>query len=332
MTDEVKPDGYFTGLVKKYWGWGAAAVALLSHFGYTQPDKWVQTGDRIRVIAEQADTVIAQQPRAIVGDPATHPETASPDVDALVDRVVARLQLVLKPEAPTDGVPIEDRPQIILTGSDGVPIKDHKAEAGQLVMVTASQKVPVGWSVSKYGEVRLVTMPDNLGFTFSLQPGSFVEFFLTDASLKSVSMRVECNLAPQPPPHVDPVPTPPEPAPKPTPPPGPVAKTRVSLSVVHSATNITPETAIVLNSIDTWNEFTAKGNEWIIYEESDDTPEGKKAVKDAGNLDLPVLVIYDKTTGTKLAAVPLPTSRSKLQAVVSEYTGDTYTEGTGNGR
>lgn len=147
-----------------------------------------------------------------------------------------------------------------------------------------------------------------------------VELLVVPAGAKDAASVVRRTLVvlgagPRPPPAPDPLP------PGPTPPqPAPVVS-QVSLVVIHDVKAITPATAIVLNSTAAWNEFTKAGSEWQFFDRTSKEPLGVKALSDAAGVALPALIIYDRTSRVKLAAVPLPTSVEALRATVAKYAG-----------
>jgi len=227
------------------------------------------------------------------------------------------------PEPPPAPVPVDPQPapsglKIQIVDELDKPLTSTSVDAGRLFMVTANTKERVGWAVSKHGDVRLLVLPNNLGYAFSLQGDSFVEFFLTDSNLKAVSTRISCNQGPQPPPIVDLTPGPkPDPAPAP-----PVPKAeKLKLSVVYDIKNITPETAKVLAATDIWTGLEKHGHKWVFYSNKSNEPGAIQAKADAGESGLPKLVIYDLTTGVKLGVVPLP-AVDEITDVVKYYGGN----------
>lgn len=329
----------YTELVKKYGGWITAVVLVLGYLGVLNPEqvqKWVSGTTTAVAYATVGDEPVVPPPPEPPAPVSVDVTLTDEQVDKIVEQVVNRIVPLVTPPAPTPEpqpapTPEDLRPEIVVTEESGETFNDAEVPAGKLLMVTASKKVPVGWAISRYGDTRVLLLPDNLGYAISLQAGASVEFFLTDASLKAVSLRISCNQAPQPPPPVVPdvKPEPPQPVPTPTPKPTPpnIEKTRVFLAVVEAdVRQLSPETAKMLASLDTWNEFREKGNDYRFYDSATSEPKGKQAVLDAGTLDKPVLVIYDKLSGTKLAAFTLPMNRRALKETVSQYTGDLYTE------
>jgi hypothetical protein len=216
---------------------------------------------------------------------------------------------------PVDPIPPPAGLTILVSDDTGKPISSSTVEAGALFRVSAvGAKGEIGWQSVKSGDVRLSASTDGQEFTGYLSPGQWVDFGLTDyESRKQLSVRISCNQGPRPPPNVVPVdPVDPDP-------PGPEVG-QVSLAVVYDVKKIKPETAIVLNSTDVWNTFTAAGSEWLFYSIMTPEPLGKQAVEDAGDT-LPALVIYRKSDRKHLATVPLPKTVEDLRATVAKYTG-----------
>lgn len=120
---------------------------------------------------------------------------------------------------------------------------------------------------------------------------------------------------PNPPPDPDP-----EPEPKPEPDPEPVAE-KLLIEVVEDTLNRAPDTAIVLNSIASWNELKEQGHDWRIYDKKTSEPKGIQAVKDVGDTPLPAMVIRDLSTGKVIRVVTLPLTFETLKRILSELTG-----------
>lgn len=112
----------------------------------------------------------------------------------------------------------------------------------------------------------------------------------------------------------------PDPKPKPDPPPVPVSD-HVMIEVVHDALNISPDTAIVLNAVATWNEFREKGHDWRIYDKATGEAKGKQAIKDAAEVSLPAMIVRDKVSLKVLRVMPLPKTIDDVKRVLSELTG-----------
>lgn len=276
--------------------------------------------------AEQA-AVMSNGESQSPSSPDPQPSTLDPQLERLLDLFRQIIDGLPKPPAPpqphTDPLPTPD-PQpptpvpaaskIIISDETGKPVSAATVDAGALCIATAPHGVNIGWQHSRHGTVRIVALPGTLGYAFSLDSGAWIELFLTDFAAKTqTSVRISCNHAPQPPPGPHPVdPTPPPPAP---------AAKHLSLAVIHDVKQITPATAIVLNATSVWNEFTAAGSDWMFYDLTTKEPRGIKAIADAGAVTVPVLVIYDQATRSKLAAQPLPTSVEELRKVVSQYGG-----------
>lgn len=228
------------------------------------------------------------------------------------------------PEPPPAPVPVDPQPapsglKIQIVDELDKPLTSTSVDAGRLFMVTANTKERVGWAVSKHGDVRLLVLPNNLGYAFSLQGGSFVEFFLTDSNLKAVSTRISCNQGPQPPPIIDPTPGPkPDPAPAP-----PVPKAeKLKLSVVYSTREIRPSTAKVLAATERWTAYEAKGHSWGHFPDKSNEPDAVRAKADIGHNSLPLLAIYSKTTGNLIVSIPLPDDMNEIDQLVKYYGGD----------
>lgn len=105
--------------------------------------------------------------------------------------------------------------RITITDELDKPVTGNTIEPGRLIQVSASGATgKVGWQVSRHGPVSLIAMHGG-GYTCSLQPGGWVEFFATDFGAgQQASARIAANQAPQPPP--DPIPVPDvEPIPQP---------------------------------------------------------------------------------------------------------------------
>ncbi len=317
----------------QYGGWLLGALTtVLGTLGYLTPEQISKlkpvpaavssdtgqvgalTPDQIKELADQMKILIDEFNK-IKPKPTPKPEPQPTPVDPVPTPIPVPVPTPAPPVV--DPVPPPVNPlKVVITDESSAPLTVTEVDSGKLFMVTANTNDKVGWAVSKHGDVKLLVLPDNLGYAFSLQGDSFVEFFLTDVNLKAVSTRVTCNQAPQPPPYVDP-----KPDPKPTPPP-PVAQ-KLSLAVVYSVKEITPDTARVLAATDRWKAYEPKGHSWKFHAYSDKTTEAetKKAMADVGHNTLPCLLIYSKDTGNLIASVPLPTEMDEVDQLVKHYGG-----------
>lgn len=284
-----------------------AAVSAEQTVGALTPDQIQELADQMKILIDEFKKI--KPTPAPKPDP--KPDPQPPPVDPVPVPTPDPAPPVVDPAPP----PVANL-KVVITDEASAPLIGTEVDAGKLFMVTANTKDKVGWAVSKHGDVKLLVLPDNLGYAFSLQGDSFVEFFLTDANLKAVSTRVTCNQAPQPPPYVEP-----KPDPKPTPPP-PVAQ-KLSLAVVYSVKEITPDTARVLAATDRWKAYEPKGHSWKFHAYSDKTTEAetKKAMADVGHQTLPMLLVYSKDTGNLITSVPLPTEMDEVDQLVKYYGG-----------
>lgn len=137
--------------------------------------------------------------------------------------------------------------RIVITDELDKPVTGNTIEPGRLIQVSAAgASGKVGWQVSRHGSVSLIAMHGG-GYTCSLQPGGWVEFFATDFSAgQQTSARIAANQAPQPPPNVDPVPVP---DPDITPLPQPVGDRRALILFDSASTTMTDDQKRVLGSM-----------------------------------------------------------------------------------
>jgi hypothetical protein len=255
-----------------------------------KPEDFKQWVDLIRIVIDE----LKPKPAPVDPKPKPEPKPVEPDV------------------VPVDPKPLPTDSRIVITDETGKPVTAATVDAGALFLATAPGGMNIGWQVSKHGSARIATLPANAGYAFSLDAGSFVEYFLTDYAAKTqTSIRITCNSGPRPPPHVVPDV---EPMP-------PVVGRKLSLAVLYEPKRISPSTAIVLNATDSWNGFIKDGHEWQFFDRVSPEPLAKQAVIDSGTATLPTLCIYEKTTRAKLGVIPLPTSVDELRAVVRMYEG-----------
>lgn len=174
-------------------------------------------------------TTGAELLKPILHPPAPTPVPGpTPAEQSLIDQIAAlkeQIAAILKPPAPIPvpvPTPVDPKPipkpvpgpdgtKIVLTDEQGKPITAATVEAGVLFQVSST--VPAGnagWSVSRNGDVKLVTLANNAGFVCYLSPGAWIEFHLTDYGTRQQSvLRITCNQGPQPPtPVVDVKPNP----------------------------------------------------------------------------------------------------------------------------
>ena len=120
---------------------------------------------------------------------------------------------------------------------------------------------------------------------------------------------------------VKPPPTPPDDDKDETKPKPPQPTSGVTLDIVEDAENRTAETAMVLNALVTWSSFLEAGNTFRIYDDSTSEDNGKRAVQDAGDTQLPVMIIRDKSTAKPLRVLPLPKDFETFKRLVTEVAG-----------
>jgi hypothetical protein len=94
---------------------------------------------------------------------------------------------------PVTPVPLPGDSKIVISDESGKALTAATVEAGALFLATSSTPGKVAWGKSIHGAARVIPMPSNAGFAFSLQAGSFVEFFLTDSALNQSSIRITCT-------------------------------------------------------------------------------------------------------------------------------------------
>jgi hypothetical protein len=106
--------------------------------------------------------------------------------------------------------------------------------------------------------------------------------------------------------------------PKPTP--GPTAP-KVSLSVLFDPVNVTPDTAIVLNSRDSWKAIP--GVVWPRVDFSTGSSEARaielKSLVQSKGVPVPALVIDDAATKANIGVIPLPESVELLKTAVGGF-------------
>lgn len=175
----------------------AAVTAVVEHH---QPHLEAEL-ERLKALLEKPVVVPAP---VVVPTPVPHVTVVTPPLIGEGDPTNPLSVVKPKPPKPYKAL------KIVVSDEAGKPVTATDALPGQLLMVTASEKAKVAWSAAKHGDVRLLVLPDNAGFAFSLQSGSDVQFFLTDSSLKTTTVLMVCG--PRPPPAVTPpqvvVPTP----------------------------------------------------------------------------------------------------------------------------
>lgn len=226
VVDPVVPtpsqtDKLLTWLSANWW-----KIALFVMLLFQVPAERLQTFLTIVAPAMTAKPVEKDKPVEVQIAPA--PEKATPESDhvaaidwkAIIDQLLPVIIDKLKPQPDPkpdpppkpDPTPIPPTPpvpsgsKIVVSDENGKPLTAATVDAGALYLVTASTSGKVAWAKSSSGQVRVIALPDNRGFVFSLTEYAFVEFHLTDSSLSTVSLRITANHGPQPPPGpVDPV-------------------------------------------------------------------------------------------------------------------------------
>lgn len=181
------------------------------------PDDW------LKLITAGAEIL-----KPIINPPGPTPlPVPTPSEQDLLDQIAAlkdQIATILKPPAPTPidpkpvpvvpVIPIPGGSKIVVSDEQGKPITSATVEAGVLFQVGTSVAAGnAGWTVSKNGDVKLVTLAHDGGYVCYLNPGAWVEFHLIDYGTRQTSVvRITCNQGPQPPPipvvDVDVKPTP----------------------------------------------------------------------------------------------------------------------------
>ena len=335
--DKTKPVNPSVKLLKDYGWWIALALMVAGHFGWLTPEQIGKIKRVIPVESSETQTITVETThkpvdvKPVEAKPAEVAAIKPEDIKQWLDLIRIVIDEIKPKPAPVDPkpepkpFPVDPKPmpvdplpapvdaKIIITDETGKPVTAATVDAGALFLVTAPGGANIGWQVSKHGSARIATLPANAGYAFSLDAGSFVEYFLTDYAAKTqTSIRITCNIGPRPP-NVVPV----FPDVEPFPPTG----RKLSLAVVYEPKKISPSTAIVLNATDSWNGFIKDGHEWQFFDRVSPEPLAKQAVTDSGTATLPTLCIYEKTTRVKLGVIPLPTSVDELKAVVRMHEG-----------
>lgn len=327
MSDTPQKTNRFAELLKQY-GWLIVLAVMVAHqFGWITKEQADAIKNVVPVGEQQAEE--SQQlvegekkpkPKPPVVDPVPANQLTPEQWAKLIAEIIDRLKPVVKPEPVKppvpDVTPVEppaSDPKILIVDETGKPITSGLVEPGQLFRVSAiNASADIGWQPVKHGAVKLSVSTDGREYVGSLESGQWIDFGLTDfASRKQLSARVACNQAPQPPPVVPDV--------KPVDPVTPTAGS-LSLRVLHDVTDITADTALVLNAYDAWNEVAGDGD-WLFVDVTNTEREANNVKADASGTTVPALVIYDKTTGRKLAAMPLPKSVDALKETVAKYQG-----------
>jgi len=221
------------------------------------PDQW------LALITKGAEIL-----KPIINPPGPTPVPGpTPSEQVLIDQIAAlkdQIANILKPPAPIPvvptpvvptpvvPVPIPGGSKIVVTDEQGKPITSATVEAGVLFQVgTTVAAGNAGWTVSKNGDVKLVTLAHDGGYVCYLNPGAWVEFHLIDYGTRQTSvLRITCNQGPQPPPipvvDIKPTPTPVDVNPTPK----PATGLRV-LVVYESSQNHSAKQDLILSSITT---------------------------------------------------------------------------------
>lgn len=216
-----------------------------------------------------------------------------------------------EPQPPT---PQPAEAKIIISDETGKSLTAATVEAGALFLATASDGGKVAWAKSIHGSARVVTLPSNLGYAFTLQSGAFIEFFLTDSGLTTTSIRITCNQGPIPPPT--PQPTPPEPTPPQPTPPQPSDRV-LGLIVFSDKETRTADTAKLLNSR-YWQEISER-HRVAVYFRSTSEAVGKAFLAETDGMTGDILLIRDDASSSRLACVPMPKTQAAMDAEVAKW-------------
>lgn len=161
-------------------------------------------------------------------------------------------------------------------------------------------------AVQKYqaGDLMIITTPS----AFSVVEIQQIVALGDRIATKTVTLQVGQNHGPQPPPD-------PQPQPQPTPQP---FKRTISVTTIEDPRHRTPDTAIFLEGMRTWDAFKMAGNSW-----KNSDPEVDKATADliaSKNIKVPAIVVKD-SSGTLLSVQSLPAPSDRVTFIKS-FTGD----------
>lgn len=226
--------------------------------------------------------------------------------------------------------PITTGPKIVVTNELGKPIVAATVESGVLFQVSSNvAPANAAWSVSRTGDVRLVTLPGNAGFVCYLSGSSWVEVHLTDfGTRQQAALRITCNQGPQPPPKpiviVDPKPpidVTPKPDPKPDPKPV-VTDQKLGIYFVYDPSNVTPETSKMLKSSLDWLMIESRGHDYRSYQPTTMDDVGKWAIKQISDkgMHLPAIVFVDSNRFL-LDIIPAPDSMQDVNDAIKRFGG-----------
>lgn len=316
--NDVSP---FKEMLRTYAPLAVALIALAASMGWISKEQADTITKVIPILVAEKQPV---EPEAVISEADPVAESMTPEQWAdLIRGVIEQLKPVPQP-TPVDPTPkpVDPLPNppaglaILVSDETGKPISSSTVEAGSLFRVSAvGAKGEISWQSVKSGDVRLSASTDGKEFAGYLSPGQWVDFGLTDyESRKQLSVRISCNQGPRPPPPnvvpVDPVDD------------SPVTSKAVWMVVIDDMTKTpTIGQTQVINSIKVWDEISAKGGSWTFYDVASPEAAARKAAVDAGNVPTPALVIYDKATGAKLAAMPSPSTVDELRAIQTKYAG-----------
>ena len=222
--------------------------------------------------------------------------------------------VIVQPVVPV--IPVALPPKINLTDANEKPLVGNTVDAGVLFQV--STDVPsgsAGWTISRHGNVSVVTLKGNAGFACSLNADpshrsepAWVEFFLTNFDTRvTASARIDCNQAPMPPPTPPVVVNPVDP-PKPVQPIVAPVPSVVRLFWVYDASKESdPSNAIIRNNSIWWSTFASGGNTYRIMLVGSKDAEGTKVLQYGASkgLSAPFMIVATPD-GTPIKGVPCP--------------------------
>lgn len=209
--------------------------------------------------------------------------------------------------ASSGGKPLEVVGELNISLGQQIKLSSEKAIHASIP--NASLK----WHV-KPSTVQVETFPDGDAIVLT---GPTVDTVITVQQIVSLNdaisfqeITIICGKGAQPPP----VPTPVQPV-------NPTGSKRLFISLVSDTSKMTPDEAIIRNSVNYWNKLKVSGHDWIFYDSLSTETKGKAAILAAQEKKVSFPALVFDHDGKTVSVIPLPKTLPEIDAEIARLGG-----------